>query len=641
MRSARVNDPQRGAVGERRDARHQLQGEPAPRQRRMAHAQPEPQRAEPDPRPDERRAVGGHHEQEAQVDDSQPRQQAEAAGERPGQRLGAPIGDAQRGAEAEPACQQQARADQRRGGQAFPSIGEHRLACDDVQRQREAGQRDRVQQRGAQLQHRCGEARLQCGAAEREPRGDHAGPHRRAQHPRDRGDRGHCDDRHQQRARVFDRAVILRCDATPHDAHRERACREHRHAEHRAGNQRRAGSQIDTELGHEPQRRAADHDERERARIGSMLTRAEPVHAGRFHGPRRSGPHALEREWNRQGAEDHADDHVRFAEQRIARVAAAQQRAAEQQIEQREAERRPCRPPLVAAHQQVLQAERGERHAERQRAVDAADALDRLCGACRERLARIGCIALGQRAAREHHADRSEEQEEQQQETLHARVERIVVVALRPGDGEREGRGGAEQVERAPGPEPRHQEDADVENREVAEQRDVVAAAGRDEHRRGEAFGHRDEREPRCVLRNGEQRTEHRDRGHEDEGERGRQQRMQLDRGERGQIEDPDSGALKNEAVALPAGRVGAFAKAPAEAEQKGADERHAGVAKLDRHADALGRVAQQEREAEEEDQHADLDDRVAAEDPAAHERRQPIAQRNRRRWRRRFRRTR
>jgi hypothetical protein len=79
---------------------------------------------------------------------------------------------------------------------------------------------------------------------------------------------------------------------------------------------------------------------------------------------------------------------------------------------------------------------------------------------------------------------------------------------------------------------------------------------------------------------------------------------------------------LKNQPIA-----VFALAQAPAQAEQHGPQQRHARVAQLDRHRDALGRVAQQERESEKEDQHTHLHDGVATEDQLAHEGRQALLQ--------------
>ena len=87
-------------------------------------------------------------------------------------------------------------------------------------------------------------------------------------------------------------------------------------------------------------------------------------------------------------------------------------------------------------------------------------------------------------AQRVQHRDRDVEQEEPGQERQHRGQQFRPVVAVAPSRADREGEREADQVQRAPRPEPRNAEHREVEHRVVRKQRHVVAAAGADQHRR-------------------------------------------------------------------------------------------------------------------------------------------------------------
>ncbi len=421
-----------------------------------------------------------------------------------------------------------------------------------------------MQQHAGDAQRGRGEAAVRCRAAIGDPGGDRAGPQHGARHPGQRGERQRRGKRHRGRDDLLDAAALRVRHVPPHDVHRAQGHGQHGHAQGRSDDQRRIGAQVHREAGDQAQGRPQHDHQRERACVGAALARPQPVHAGGLDGPRRSRPDALQRERDGERAEDRADDHVGLAEQRIARVPAAHQRAAQQDVEQRKRAGRPGRAPRHVAHQQVLQRERRQRHAEGQRAVDTADLTQRMAGAGGERLLGRRRVPRGQRAAREQHAGDGEQQEEQQQEGLHAGEVVCRVVLVCPGPGQR-GRGhGADQVQRAPGLEPGHRQDAHVEQRHVGHQRHIRTAAAAHQHRRCEAFGDGDEGQPERVLPDGQQRAEDRDQRHEREGQVRRQQRVQAQRAQRRQVEHADAGALQDQAVAGATGGVAAVAQAPA-----------------------------------------------------------------------------
>src|ERR1700741_3541557 len=83
--------------------------------------------------------------------------------------------------------------------------------------------------------------------------------------------------------------------------------------------------------------------------------------------------------------------------------------------------------------------------------------------------------------------DQQIEREEQQQERFRAGEEIRPVLQRAPVRAAAEREGEADQVEHAPWAYPRDREDRGVEQRVVAEQRDVAALAGRDQDRGEEA----------------------------------------------------------------------------------------------------------------------------------------------------------
>ncbi|MNO78943.1 hypothetical protein D3C76_700980 [compost metagenome] len=86
---------------------------------------------------------------------------------------------------------------------------------------------------------------------------------------------------------------------------------------------------------------------------------------------------------------------------------------------------------------------------------------------------------------------------------------------------------------------------------------------------------------------------------------------MQAHRGKHRQVKHGDCGTLQHQGVI-----VVTRSQPPAKAEQAQCNRRDTGVAQLDRHHHALGGVAQQEGQAEEQQQHTDPQHGIAAQQP-------------------------
>ncbi len=335
------------------------------------------------------------------------------------------------------------------------------------------------------------------------------------------------------------------------------------------------------------------HQQPEAEREQALLAHAEPHDGRAFDGPRGAGRRPRKRERHRERREDHREREHRF-EQQAEAVAAAREPCGDRDVERRQRDRAPREPERHAFDERRLQRGRDDRRAEHERAVHVVSQRE------------FAFHRIQQRDADIH-------QEEQDEERLGAREQRGTIGGHAPRGADREREHEAEQVQRAPRLEPRDREDPCVQQCVVAEQRDMVALAGRQQDRREEAARAAHECERQRVLPHREERAQRADRDHQRERGADGQQCIQLGRGEDRQVQDADAAALQHEAV------CGATRPhAPADREQRGRGERRAREAELDRQHVVVGRVLQQERDAEEQHDDPDAHDRVAAEQPVA-----------------------
>ncbi len=353
-----------------------------------------------------------------------------------------------------------------------------------------------------------------------------------------------------------------------------------------------------------PRMRAVDRCERAddiRARCGQLhqqaeakggqapLTHGEPGDRGAFDCPGRACGRSGESERHGERGEDHGQ-REHGLEHHVETHAPPRQPARDREVERGQRHRAPRETEFGAPHQRRLQTDRDKRRAEYQRAVDVMLKRD------------LAAHRVEQRDADIH-------QEEQNQERLSAGKQLRPVSRHAPHGADREREHEAKQIQRPPSLEPRNCENARVEQRVVAEQHHVTAAARRQENRREEAARAAHEGQRRRVLPHRQKRAQAADRDHQRQGRARRQQMVELRCGEHRQIERTDAAALQDQPV-----RAAALANAPAESKQGGRGKCDAGEAEFDRQQAVVGRVFEQERNAEEQHNDADAHDRVAAE---------------------------
>jgi len=334
----------------------------------------------------------------------------------------------------------------------------------------------------------------------------------------------------------------------------------------------------------------------EEARDAAPLAPAEPDQAGSFERPGAGRAARVERERDHE-RQEHRADRERALERHL-QAGPRPQRQGQQHIDRRQHQRGQGHAVLGIAHQAVLQRERDRRQAEQQAAIDPTVDTLRDVAAWRR-----------SHAPRRHQHDRDEQHEERDQERLAGCVAIGPIVEHAPCRRDEEGRDEADQVQRAPGPVPGHQRDAEVEHEVVAEQRDIVAATARDQQRRREAAERADHGERAGVLQDGERGGKGGHHDHQRERRSDREHVVELEGGEERQVQHRDRPALQDLRV-LCASR----AQPPTEHQQHEGDATDPGEAELDRHLHMLARVLRKEGKADEQNAHACLDDRVAAE---------------------------
>src|SRR3990172_7117937 len=178
------------------------------------------------------------------------------------------------------------------------------------------------------------------------------------------------------------------------------------------------------------------------------------------------------------------------------------------------------------------------------------------------------------------------------------------VVAEPPTGGNDEGEEETEKVQEPVAPEPGGREDAGVEKRVITEEGHMASLTRGGEDRSEEAADGRERRERERVLGHREHRRERHEQEEKGEGHRSRDQRIEAEGGEDGEIEDADASSLKSEPETRTRG-----SRSPAEDQKRYASERGTREPELDGKERALDRVLQEEGDAEEKDHHSHGDD--------------------------------
>ena len=328
------------------------------------------------------------------------------------------------------------------------------------------------------------------------------------------------------------------------------------------------------------------HQQAEGPGQGLALAQADPDDARAFQRPGGRRPAAVEGERDGQGAKDDAQREEGFGQQ--AEANAAPERHGQSRVGQTGKQRGKRQAKFKVPHQSVLQAHGRQRRAEHEGAIHVMLEARRLARAVGNRDADI-------------------EQHEQDQEQLRRQVVLGRVAQQAPGGGDDKGEAKAQHIQHAPGAFQGDGEDARVEQRVIAEQADMVAAASRHEQGHGKTADDAEDGQPDGVLQHGQQAGKHRQ--HEQHGKRQarRDQFIQAEGAKRHQHQYRQRRALQRQADAR------AFEPdAPGPGQQRDVGQRDAGQAQLDGHGDLRRHILEQETDAEEEDQQAQLGNQVA-----------------------------
>ena len=351
-------------------------------------------------------------------------------------------------------------------------------------------------------------------------------------------------------------------------------------------------AQVPVEQAHAPGA-AGQHQQGQAAPAhqAALLAQAQPHHARALDRPGCGRPSRRQRQRNGQRGEHHA--HAGGALRQVAQALVAARPQRQSAVNGRNEQRAEGQAHAVVAQQAHLHREGQQRRAEQQRAVHFA-----VLAAARQRV---------------QHRDGRVEQEEQHQEGFNrGELFRLVVLrAPHPADGE--GEHETHQVQRPPRPLPGNAEHGGVEHRVIREQRHVVAAARRKQHRRQVAADEAQHgQRGRVLLHRQHAGTGHQDEHHH-EGRHGAQHFVIAEGREHHQQQDADGAALQAQAE----GRaLGGAAQAPDQARDGAGGD--AGQAEFDGHGQpaGVGGVLDGRGHAEQEHQHAQLHRHVAFEEP-------------------------
>lgn len=255
-----------------------------------------------------------------------------------------------------------------------------------------------------------------------------------------------------------------------------------------------------------------------------LLRLAQPQQGDALQRPGGRGPTRGERQGDGEGGEGQAEGGRALAQHPQVGLPARPQ--GQQQVDRRHRERGEGQRHRLAIQQRDLHRERDQRRAEQQRGIDLA------------------WLAPLQRIR---HRDRHVHEEERDEEGFRRREEFRSEVLRAPQRRNAEREHEAHQVQRPPRSHPRHREHSAVEQRVVAEERDMVAAAGGQQDRREITAEEADGREPHGALADGQHGGTGHQHQHEGEGEPGRQQSRDAEAAEHREQQDADGAALQAE----------------------------------------------------------------------------------------------
>ncbi|MNT02772.1 hypothetical protein D3C72_1372790 [compost metagenome] len=283
---------------------------------------------------------------------------------------------------------------------------------------------------------------------------------------------------------------------------------------------------------------------------------------------------------------------MRLRQHRVRR--ARDQSACQQCIDRGQAQRTQGQRHRLFVQHAGLQREGDQRRAEHQAAVDQIATPGRLPARIQQRNQQI-------------------EGEEQQQERFGAGELGRVVLQHAPEGADAEGERETEQVQHTPRATPGDGENARVEHGVVAEQPDVVAAAGGQPQRRHEARQDAQHRQRARVLHHRQHAQPRHQRDRAGKSETGREQIETLEGGEDGQQQHADGAALQGQREHPPA-----LALVPAEGQQAQRTDGDARQPQFYRyHQPALiADVLEQRGNTGQQHQHADLHRHIALGEP-------------------------
>ena len=195
----------------------------------------------------------------------------------------------------------------------------------------------------------------------------------------------------------------------------------------------------------------------EAAHQAALLAETGPYHGGPFQRPDRRCPSSVEGQRDRQGQEDRAKGEEGLG-QRAHHLFTAQQCAGQGQVDKAGGQGAPGQTIAELFHQPGLQGKGRDRRAEHQRSVQHP-------------------LQIGRLTEGEQHRHGDIHQEEEHQERLHNGKVRWLVEPSTPDRTDQKGIDKTGQVERTPGAEPGHADDAGVEHQVVAEQWSRIVCA--------------------------------------------------------------------------------------------------------------------------------------------------------------------
>ena len=330
------------------------------------------------------------------------------------------------------------------------------------------------------------------------------------------------------------------------------------------------------------------------ARHPPGLAHTHPEGARTFQRPDGGRPLRVQRQRHGQRGKTHTHGGETVHQQLVGRLAPAREPQRQQQVERAKGQRRKGVAHRQVLHQPRLQAKGHQRGAEHQRGIHRV-AQFRRC---------VAGIEDGRRHIDQHKGD---------EEGLGAGELAAVVLEHTPGGGHAEGGQKTQQVQHAPRALEGDEQNGEVEHQVVAEQPHMAALPGRQQHRHREAASKR--RHGKCarVLQQRQRTAQRTHHDHQPEGQQRRQQAIQAEGREHGEVEHGHTTTLQRQ-------RKTRLGQAPAEAhgQQGHARGANGGQPQLHREQAGHGRITRQEGQADEQNHQPDPHDGVAAQQPVA-----------------------